>query len=535
MFSFFNNLWQQSKQPQQQQQQSQNPPPPQFQQPPPPQSHHHSQQKNYIIYGVPQFQPNNGHPQNTKAVGAPAPKSHNCQQDSNSSGYPQARKCAGCLVNDANIGYDLCQLCFTAWDKLYERSYCARCGTEDISPQRDLCQDCYEKWKGGKFRHRNYEEVVKFGSVEEELDDLLGVNYCEPLDGKKDIDGSALWREVKDISKFGPDDICPICMCNLSGEDSEDDDDDNNANGEPSKVVRLKCKHCFHEDCIKGCLKEGPSVKCPICGNIEGRLVGNQPSGFMTIGLLRDTDLEGFPQGAGTIWVQYFIPGGVQGECHQNPGSRYNGTIRPGFFPNTEEGRKVVRLMRVAFLRRLVFTVGKSVTSGRDNQVIWNGIHHKTHTDGGAERHGYPDPTYLGRVQEELANFNIMESKLIDESTDHEEEEEEQEEEDDGKIDDKKGNNNNANDENNAGVIINNAGVIPNNSNAGIIPNNNNVNVIPKNNIISKNNIVMEFDQERSNTMTTAELFCRTCNIVINNPLFKNNSYPKGTYLPTDK
>lgn len=181
MFSFFNNLWQQPKQQQQQpQQQSQNPPPqfqqppPQFQQSPPPQSHHHSQQKNYIIYGVPQFQPNNGRPQNVKAVGAPASKSHNQQQDSNNSGYPQARKCAGCLVNDANIGYDLCQLCFTAWDKLYERSCCARCGSEDISPQRDLCQSCYEKWKGGKLHHRNYEEVVKFGSSRRSWTTFLG-------------------------------------------------------------------------------------------------------------------------------------------------------------------------------------------------------------------------------------------------------------------------------------------------------------------------------------------------------------------------
>lgn len=51
----------------------------------------------------------------------------------------------------------------------------------------------------------------------------------------------------------------------------------------------------------------------------------------------------------------------------------------------------------------MIFTVGRSVTTGLDNQTVWNGIHHKTSTTGGASRFGYPDPTYLSRVKEELA------------------------------------------------------------------------------------------------------------------------------------
>ena len=34
--------------------------------------------------------------------------------------------------------------------------------------------------------------------------------------------------------------------------------------------------------------------------------------------------------------------------------------------------------------------------------VVWNGIHHKTNTSGGSSSFGYPDPTYLKRVKEEL-------------------------------------------------------------------------------------------------------------------------------------
>jgi len=38
-----------------------------------------------------------------------------------------------------------------------------------------------------------------------------------------------------------------------------------------------------------------------------------------------------------------------------------------------------------------------------DNQVVWNGVHHKTNLSGGAAYFGYPDPTYFNRVKEELA------------------------------------------------------------------------------------------------------------------------------------
>lgn len=52
--------------------------------------------------------------------------------------------------------------------------------------------------------------------------------------------------------------------------------------------------------------------------------------------------------------------------------------------------------------------MGRSVTSGMDNQIVWNGIHHKTRHNGGAANFGYPDPTYLKRVKEELAAKGII-------------------------------------------------------------------------------------------------------------------------------
>ena len=70
---------------------------------------------------------------------------------------------------------------------------------------------------------------------------------------------------------------------------------------------------------------------------------------------------------------------------HPNPGVRYFGARRTGYFPDNSEGRKVARLLRKAFDNRLILTVGRSVTSGADNIVIWNDIHHKPNTHGGPQ------------------------------------------------------------------------------------------------------------------------------------------------------
>ena len=45
------------------------------------------------------------------------------------------------------------------------------------------------------------------------------------------------------------------------------------------------------------------------------------------------------------------------------------------------------RLLRVAFDNRLTFTVGMSRTTGAENVVTWNDIHHKTSIEGGVTRY----------------------------------------------------------------------------------------------------------------------------------------------------
>ena len=68
--------------------------------------------------------------------------------------------------------------------------------------------------------------------------------------------------------------------------------------------------------------------------------------------------------------------------AHPHPGKRFMGTVRTAFLPDNVEGREVCDMLRRAFDARLVFTVGRSITTGLDNVVIWNDIHHKTQTHG---------------------------------------------------------------------------------------------------------------------------------------------------------
>ena len=56
------------------------------------------------------------------------------------------------------------------------------------------------------------------------------------------------------------------------------------------------------------------------------------------------------------------------------------------YLPNNIEGQEVFRLLEKAFKARLLFTIGQSVTTGEENTVIWNDIHHKTRRTGGAEK-----------------------------------------------------------------------------------------------------------------------------------------------------
>ncbi|MCJ8744704.1 hypothetical protein PDJAM_G00121620 [Pangasius djambal] len=177
------------------------------------------------------------------------------------------------------------------------------------------------------------------------------------------------------------EDNCPICLDTFT------------------QKSKLNCGHEFCKKCLERSIKSSGEI-CPLCKKIFGILKGNQPDGTMRV-QHKHTNLPGFPQ-CGTIEISYNILDGIQTSEHPNPGNRYRGTHRTAYLPDNAEGNHVLQLLRRAFDQKLVFTVGFSRTTGADNVVIWNDIHHKTSTHGGPECYGYPDPDYLKRVKEEL-------------------------------------------------------------------------------------------------------------------------------------
>ena len=248
------------------------------------------------------------------------------------------------------------------------------------------------------------------------------------------------------LSTFSNPSVCVICYTMLECYDQIIEDAKAKRKEVGSKSIGSNedyvfetkgCKHYFHLDCAKQIILNQPSTKyfeCPFCKNIQGTKIGNQPeSGEMKI-RKENFDLPGYTKGwtlkkegdgksgftktfgrcQGTIVVEYVFRNGVQGKYHPNPGSPYyaDNFPRRAYFPATAEGIKIVRLLKVAFDRRLVFTVGRSATTQRDNVIVWNGIHHKTRTADAV--HGYPDPQYLQRVEEELKSCGVTEDALKD-------------------------------------------------------------------------------------------------------------------------
>ncbi|XP_037669937.1 probable E3 ubiquitin-protein ligase DTX2 isoform X2 [Choloepus didactylus] len=212
-----------------------------------------------------------------------------------------------------------------------------------------------------------------------------------------------------------PDEDCIICMEKLSVVSGYCDVTNSKSLG-PVAVGRLtKCSHAFHLLCLLAMYCNGNqdgSLQCPSCKTIYGEKTGTQPQGKMEVFRFQ-VSLPGH-EDCGTILIVYTIPHGIQGPEHPNPGKPFTarGFPRQCYLPDNFEGRKVLELLKVAWKRRLIFTVGTSSTTGEVDTVVWNEIHHKTEMDRNVTGHGYPDPNYLQNVLAELAAQGVTEDCL---------------------------------------------------------------------------------------------------------------------------
>uniref|UniRef100_A0A146WCH4 E3 ubiquitin-protein ligase n=1 Tax=Fundulus heteroclitus TaxID=8078 RepID=A0A146WCH4_FUNHE len=215
-----------------------------------------------------------------------------------------------------------------------------------------------------------------------------------------------------------PEEDCIICMDQLSNPSGYElpSTEDGGQSIQPEAVGKfIKCGHTLHMLCMLAMYNNGTkdgSLQCPSCKTIYGEKTGTQPKGKMEIYSVAQS-LPGHPD-CGTIQIIYSIPPGIQGPEHPTPGQPYTcrGFPRFCFLPDNDKGRKVLELLKVAWMRRLIFTVGTSSTTGEHDTVVWNGIHHKTEMMSNLSGHGYPDPNYLDNVLSELASQGVTEDCL---------------------------------------------------------------------------------------------------------------------------
>ena len=191
----------------------------------------------------------------------------------------------------------------------------------------------------------------------------------------------------------------PIMMTDLGEEDEE--------------VVRLPC-HCeggavsciFNKGTVEQAFQSGQPA-CPVCGTKYG-LPGPQPTGRMECTLEPNAPCAGHEHTAqGSLVIEYSFHDGIQQPQHPKPGQPYRGTRRTAILPNDDVGHMCLALLVKAFDQGLLFRVGNSSTTGREDVVVW-AIHQKTSQHGGPTNHGWPDPEYIQRLKSECAAAGVV-------------------------------------------------------------------------------------------------------------------------------
>ena len=241
----------------------------------------------------------------------------------------------------------------------------------------------------------------------DELSKITGYILISPIE----LLYKELYEETNKISN--EKDKCSICQYNFYEEEKELDSENKEQNNkkqtyddlmkqEWNVILLSKCHdHFFHIDCLSLLINKKDNFKCPNCSIIYGILIGDMPKGTMTATISNYMHCDGFRK-YGTIIIDYYFPSGMN----------YSGTSRECYLPYNKEGKEILGLLKVAFDRKLTFAIGTSVTTGRTNTTVWNGIHHKTNLNGGPTYFGYPDNTYFNRVREELAAKGVFKENI---------------------------------------------------------------------------------------------------------------------------
>jgi len=174
-------------------------------------------------------------------------------------------------------------------------------------------------------------------------------------------------------------------------------------------VALSRCQHVFHHECIKQAFESKP--QCPICRKSVGAPQGKQPSGVMKVSIT-PLQCSGFQEDS--IEIRYAVPPGTQKDYHDEPGVSHGGKYAKAYLPNSDKGRDLFKRLAYTFKHGLTFSIGTSITTGKKNQCTWASIHHKTSTEGGVEKHGFPDPNYFVNCNSELDSLGVPPARALD-------------------------------------------------------------------------------------------------------------------------
>lgn len=227
-------------------------------------------------------------------------------------------------------------------------------------------------------------------SEDRHCSDIVGIDDASSIISK--------YVRVSNSSEWAPRQPCPSCRLPLKAS---------------TIVVALPCNHVLHLDCLNYSLTEQQQlgshmhIQCNVCGCVFGEKHGNQPAGSMDW-CIQDRSLPGY-QNFRTIQIRYNIQSGIQGDEHPNPGREYYavGFPRTAYIPDSPHGRKLLKLLQIAWHRRLIFTVSRSHTTGCEDVVAWN-VPHKTEFGPTTNDAGYPDPNYIPTGFRELEALGII-------------------------------------------------------------------------------------------------------------------------------
>ena len=283
----------------------------------------------------------------------------------------------------------------------------------DEQSYKDKLKEIYDLIKNKNYERKPIDVYInnidikliktKYNDILKKISKITKYNFISPIE--------LLYKyNYEKINKISTElDKCSICQYNFYCDENFDDKEENTLpefdtlyQKEIDAILLKNCHdHFFHIECLNLLIGDKNSFKCPNCSLIYGILIGDQPPGSMTAHISYDLHCSGY-NNDNTIVIDYNFPSG----------NNYSGTYRTAFLPYNKEGKEILGLLKVCFDRKLTFTVGTSVTTGRRNTTVWNGVHHKTNLYGGSTNFGYPDDTYFNRVKEELAAKGVIQDNI---------------------------------------------------------------------------------------------------------------------------